>query len=72
MARMGRISVRVENKLKKRIKRFAEREDVTTADFCRRLFQWAAEEYERIGDLVAMRRISLEREKPARKAGATR
>jgi antitoxin component of RelBE/YafQ-DinJ toxin-antitoxin module len=57
MARMGRISVRIENDLKKKIKKFAEREDVTTADFCRRLFQYAAEEYERVLDLVMFRRL---------------
>jgi hypothetical protein len=54
MARTGRISVRIENQLKKKIKRYAAGEEVTTADFCRRLFQYAAEGYERVQNLVTM------------------
>ena len=56
--RTGRIGLRVENKLQKKIKQFAEREDVTVAEFCRRLFESACEQYEAVLDLAMLRRLS--------------
>ncbi len=58
MGRTDRISIRVENTLRKKIKQFAEREDVTTAEFCRRLFESACQQYEAVLDLAMLRRLS--------------
>jgi hypothetical protein len=57
MARTGRISVRIENELRRTIKISAKFEEVSVADFCRRLFESAAEGYDIVLNLVILRRL---------------
>jgi hypothetical protein len=57
MARMGRINVRVDKELQRKIKVFAEREERTTAELCRILFETACEQYEAVLGIALMRRL---------------
>jgi hypothetical protein len=69
MARMYRVQVRVEKKVREQIERLAKKEGVPTAEFCRRLFEWSFDQYSRVGELAALRRmaVSSEKQKSARK-----
>jgi hypothetical protein len=57
MARTARISIRIEKELKRKIKLDAKTEEVTATDFCRRLFESAAEGYDSVLNLVILRRL---------------
>jgi len=55
MTRTFRISVRIEKELQKKIKQFAEGEEGTPADFCRRALDVACEGYEQILSISMLR-----------------
>jgi hypothetical protein len=65
MARTYRVQVRVGKR--EQIEKLAKKEGVPTAEFCRRLFEWSFDQYSRVGQLAALRRMSVSSEKSARK-----
>jgi predicted enzyme related to lactoylglutathione lyase len=69
MARMERVAIRVEEKVRKQIKKAAAREGVAPAEFYRRVFEWAFDQYSRVGELAALRKMAVvkEKQKPVRK-----
>ena len=61
MARMDRVSIRVEKKVRQKIKEWAAKEGLPPAELYRRLFEWASDQYSRIGDLEQLRKMSVSR-----------
>jgi hypothetical protein len=60
---MERVAIRVEEKVRKRIKQAAAKEGVVPAEFSRRVFEWAFDQYSRVGDLAALRKMAVPSEK---------
>ena len=56
MARMDRVSIRVDKKLRKIIKLWAVREGMPPAELCRRLLEWASDQYSHVGELATLRK----------------
>ncbi len=50
MARMDRVSIRLESSVRKNIRRWAAREGLPPAELCRRLLEWAADQYSLVGE----------------------
>jgi hypothetical protein len=61
MARMDRVSIRVEKKVRTKVKHWAAREGLPPAELYRRLFEWASDQYSRVGDLELLRKMSVSR-----------
>ena len=57
MARMDRVSIRMESKARKRVKQWATREGLPPAELYRRLFEWAFDQYSRVGNLEQLRKM---------------
>jgi hypothetical protein len=74
MARMHRIAIRVEEKIRKRINQGAAKEGLPPAEFCRRVFEWSCDQYFRIGELAALRQtqVTSEKQKADRKGKETK
>jgi hypothetical protein len=58
------ISFKAVEPLRKRLQEAATAEERKLADFMRKLTQWAIDQYERVGSLPALRRMTIT---PARK-----
>jgi len=54
MARMDRVSIRVETKVRKKVRRWAGREGIPPAELYRRLLEWAFGQYARAGTLAGL------------------
>jgi hypothetical protein len=59
MAKNRRISFRVDEATKDRIRDSAVKEDMTEADFTRRVFQWGFDQYLRVGEWSILRKIQV-------------
>jgi predicted DNA binding CopG/RHH family protein len=55
---MDRVSVRVETKVRKKVKQWAAREGLPAAELYRRIFEWGADQYSRVGDLERLRKMA--------------
>jgi predicted DNA binding CopG/RHH family protein len=60
MARMERVSIRVEKKVRKKIKQWATKEGLPPAELYRRLFEWGSDQYARAGSLQNLRAGMIE------------
>jgi hypothetical protein len=60
---MERVPIRVEEKVSKQIKKAASREGVPAAEFCRRVFEWAFDQYSRVGELAGLRKMAITSQK---------
>lgn len=49
-----RVGVRFEKSLKRKIEKWRAAEDCTEAEFVRRLFRWACEQYSAVGELAPL------------------
>jgi hypothetical protein len=69
MARMGRVSIRVEKKVWKKVREHAAREGVPPAEFYRRIFEWGFDQYSHVGELATLRKTGVagEKQKSVRK-----
>jgi len=59
MAKARRVSFRVDDAVKNRIRDAAAKEDMTEAEFSRRIFQWAIDQYLRVGDWHLLRKLQV-------------
>ncbi len=59
MAKSKRVSFRVDDSVKNRIRDAAVKEDMTEAEFTRRIFQWAFDQYMRVGEWSTLRKIQV-------------
>ena len=50
----SRVGVRFESSLKRKLEKWSAAEDTTEAEFVRRLFRWACEQYEAEGELASL------------------
>jgi len=62
---MERVSIRVETKVRKKIKSWAEKEGLPPAELYRRLFEWSFDQYTRVGDLAVLRKMAVRKGKEA-------
>ena len=63
MARSERLSVPIEKNLRKKTQAWARREGRTEADLYHQLLSWACEQYAHVGDLAALRKMSVRKRK---------
>ncbi|MCU1242403.1 MAG: hypothetical protein JWO71_3129 [Candidatus Acidoferrum typicum] len=49
-----RVGVRFEKSLKRKIEKWCAAEDCTEAEFVRRLFRWACDQYADVGELASL------------------
>ena len=62
MTRMERVSIRVEKKVRQKIKQWAAKEGVPPAELYRRVLEWGFDQYSRVGDLGTLRKMAVSRE----------
>ena len=72
MARMDRVSIRIEEKARKKINRWAAREGLPPAELYRRVFEWAFDQYSRVGDLETLRKMAISNERETAKGKDTK
>ena len=58
MVRTPRTSIRIDKERRKKIERWAAKEELTPAELLRRLLYWACDQYTRIGDLGQLRKMA--------------
>ena len=59
MARMERVAIRVEERLRKQIKKAAAKEGVPPSELYRRIFEWGFDQYSKAGELSALRKMAV-------------
>ena len=65
MPKSSRISFRIDPGTKHQVREAAVKEDMIAADFERRLFQWAFDQYQRVGEWSILKKIQvLSKRKP--------
>lgn len=62
------VSFRVDAAMYGKIEDAAAEEELSVADFCRKLFRWSFEQYEGEGNLHTLRRLSVGRQTEAERS----
>jgi len=57
--RTPRTSIRIDTKHRKEIERWAGKENVTPAEFLRRILEWGCDQYRLAGELAELRKMAV-------------